>query len=370
MGKRIVWVLGAGFSVPLGGPMLKDLLSLESRRDIEDKHPQSNDPGVYWLYHYGRKFKDGWLSTQDPVGAGENLWEHAEDYLQQLDTAARDGAGVLAKRLSDVLTGYQRAWMSRKQIPYRAVELPAIAAHAKRYVAAECISFLDKSKASDEHWQPYQDWASKLGPQDVILTFNYDTVLERISGGRIGFILDADEWNAQESAHSAPRALKLHGSVNWRWDRAGNKIVRAADDFAESCKDDELVIATPGPSKQDAVSQKLHELWACAEEALSTAEVIVFIGYRFPRTDATARRRLLGAVRRNQSEELNLYSVLGPHSEDTARMTRMLELACLGRPALVPVASGSGGKVNPIFYVAAEPLWAQDFLDLWARERL
>src|SRR5262245_21874951 len=34
----IVWVLGAGFSQPLGGPMLADLLSLESREDILESH--------------------------------------------------------------------------------------------------------------------------------------------------------------------------------------------------------------------------------------------------------------------------------------------------------------------------------------------
>jgi hypothetical protein len=49
------------------------------------------------------------------------------------------------------------------------------------------------------------------------------------------------------------------------------------------------------------VSEIINKLWIEAKEALRMADVVVFMGYRFPPTYAEARGQLLDALRENTS---------------------------------------------------------------------
>lgn len=136
----IVWILGAGFSRPLGGPLLGKLLSPESERDLHIRYskmpqlwtPQAN--AARWLYRYGR-------NEPAPVGAGsfikgENLWEDAEQYLDYLDTAAEKGAGSPAcDRLLEILGDPKVVNLLRLQLG--AAMLIPMAAAARRLLSAE-----------------------------------------------------------------------------------------------------------------------------------------------------------------------------------------------------------------------------------------
>jgi len=98
--NKIAWVLGAGFSAPLGGPMLKDLFSLALHHEVSAMYKFTETTAynpdvqymddVMWLYHYGRRFEQGrltpWITSavgnfQEP---GEILWDHAEQFLDSL----------------------------------------------------------------------------------------------------------------------------------------------------------------------------------------------------------------------------------------------------------------------------------------------
>lgn len=363
MGAKVVWVLGAGFSKPLGGPMLADLLSLESRRDILEQHPTKDDPGVYWLYHYGRKFPDGFLKDRgesySPTIRGENLWEHAEDYLDKLDTAAHSPAGPLAARLIRILEN----WKSGASPPQGAYpnglnegqkRLAFVAEMARRYVAAECVNFTNKTTEEAEQWRPYREWVRSLAKDDVLLTFNYDTVIERADKrDRVVVVRSDRDWDKAER-DLAPCLLKLHGSVNWKWD--GKSLVEASNNFAESANASEIVIATPGFSKQAAVAKQLGTLWQLAQLALKLARAVIFIGYRFPPTDAQARQELLGAIRENTEAHLDLHTVLGPRQDsDTLRLGALLRSSC---------------PITRSYSMTQHPLWCEDFLTVWERKRL
>ena len=91
---RVVWIIGAGFSRPLGGPLLTDLFSWKSERDLEARYPKDRFPRLHghvpqtarWLFHYGTRFDQG--KPRYYIADGEALWQDAEGFLDYLDVAA------------------------------------------------------------------------------------------------------------------------------------------------------------------------------------------------------------------------------------------------------------------------------------------
>lgn len=67
--RKIVWILGAGFSRSLGGPLLADLFSQEKRLELKERYPECD---ALWrftevvvastLFAYGNGVPEGWLS--------------------------------------------------------------------------------------------------------------------------------------------------------------------------------------------------------------------------------------------------------------------------------------------------------------------
>ena len=109
---RTVWILGAGFSRPLGGPLLPDLLSPETPENLAAVYG-SDQPHLlntfatqtaHWLYNYGTRFRYGRLSGWS--GDGASLWRDAEEYLDYLDLAAQNTLGKAANRLKPLIDNY------------------------------------------------------------------------------------------------------------------------------------------------------------------------------------------------------------------------------------------------------------------------
>lgn len=137
-----------------------------------------------------------------------------------------------------------------------------------------------------------------------------------------------------------------------------------ADDFALTCKPEELAIATPRPSKLKE-AKGFESIWNLACEALDTADAIVFIGFRFPETDAYARERLLEAIGKNSGPlMLHVNVVLGRPGPDTDRLSALLHLAGRRRQRPTNVVA-----VPPV-HVPVHPLYGQDFLAMFRRDDL
>jgi hypothetical protein len=103
-------------------------------------------------------------------------------------------------------------------------------------------------------------------------------------------------------------------------------------------------------------AQGFESIWKLACEALETADAIVFVGFRFPETDAYARERLLGAIRKNKSERaLTIRIVLGKPGPDSERMAALLEATCATR--------GRASGTNTLRWQTplVLPLYGQDF---------
>ncbi len=65
--RRIVWILGAGFSKPLGAPLLDDLFlpatwdlyAIQYGESRFSKLRSKTAEAVHWLYNHGRRFTLG-----------------------------------------------------------------------------------------------------------------------------------------------------------------------------------------------------------------------------------------------------------------------------------------------------------------------
>jgi len=352
-----VWILGAGFSKPLGGPLLADMLSPESQQDLRIRYPDNPhlksraESCVRRIYAYGHKSP----SRHHADKAKARLWEHAEEFLDYLDAAAKNANSPAAKRIA-VLASMVRATGEPPNDP----GVEELQTAARRLVAAECCAFLDGADPETEKWQPYREWSRSLNDgTNAVITFNYDTVLEHLNSGVV--VLGDDDYREARKSKQAP-IFKMHGSVAWRRTADGAFEHADANDFALTCADSELAIATPGPGKA-SLCEELRETWERAIQALKTADAIVFLGYRFPPTDASARSMLLEALRENKRPHVDVHIVLGPNvnTADPMRLEHLAKCALemAGRWELGP--EPEPGDADGTFKVRKHPLWAEDF---------
>ncbi len=357
----VVWILGAGFSRPLGGPLLPQLLSKASRArtlaSFRDGYEQLRTPAFGMI----RKMLElyGWENTEPAARA----WRDAEEFLELLDFAAESQPGSSVRR---VVAHYCGSGKEFEDSQYLALSLVA-----KRLVAAECC-FFAPHEAQFEKWAPYRQWARQLKSSDTVVTFNYDTVVEAVAS-EVERPIDLG-LPAEDRAGGATCVLKLHGSVGWQR-RSDGGVVRAPDPtFAVACPPEELCIASPGPSKGRFASTMKH-LWDKALQAIKYAEAVVFVGYRFPPSDAIARERVLRALAETGTTNnalIAVHTVLGPNRDpDSVRLEQMLHHALRDggrddKQTLVPGAPRPGR----FYEITAWPLWAEDFLGLVRRDAL
>lgn len=140
--EKIVWVLGAGFSQPLGGPLLTDLLTQQSRNKLLACYP-----GKDWIVSRVAKTVRDLYSSHRYVSEatpGARLWANAEEFLTYLDTAAE--GSLRHRRTIDQLTGELKEFAPS---PHK-----AMAGMARRLIAAECSAFLSGTRLGSELWGP------------------------------------------------------------------------------------------------------------------------------------------------------------------------------------------------------------------------
>lgn len=354
--------------------MLSELLSPRSFDDclLEYKEVIEQARDVARLYAYGagpemaRQWNATYPGTINPEG--RRVWEHAEEFLEQLDFASEKSQLVGAQEAAERLARLADA--SDPKEKKHSVEVIRGYHHlAQRLVAAECCRFLKNNHMFLERWQPYKRWVSHLDGSDTIVSFNYDRVVELSHDGlandleeemlvadrdygetsqqylqlkekftRINATSPTVVLNASDLELGGPKLFKLHGSVDWKPALApyADSVpwqVSGTSDYAVKCEEPTLAIATPGEGKHYASKGQLAPLWHWAWKAISEAQVIVFLGYRFPPSDAFARSTLLSAVRANKKNKVCVHIVLGDSDRDASRLRQLLNHS-LGFPTL------------------------------------
>ncbi len=380
---RIVWILGAGFSRSLGGPLLGNLLTPEAAELIQLAYgghaPElfgDYPDAVRRLYWYGFR-RDGRGLVHWTESGAENLWQDAEQYLDYLDTAAQFDCPARARVLGLLLR-------VAESLPNECETLKKLTTLGRRLLAAECCAFMEGVANLSEQWAPYRRWLQKglfEWGKDTVITFNYDLVPEMVAHA-----LDRRDWFQYKALSDVDAPLlrndkislllKLHGSVNWtiEHDNSGNPTGVNTDSgihAALECPAHKLAIAGPGPGKQALSKGVFKPYWDLALGAIKEADAIVFVGYRFPPTDAEARERLLDAIRDNQNQYVAIHTVLGPNiqSDDSRRLFGLIRHALIGGGRRrCPAGQEPQYQPQKSYNIEQQPMWAEDFFSIVRRE--
>ena len=335
--KKVVWILGAGFSIPLGGPPLKDLLAPRNRAVVREQagilvegitpeETNRREEIIRDMSIVREIFADG---------SKGGLWSHAEDFLDVLETANHaENAGFRSAGQVQI----QKMLENENQM--RRIGIKELTKAARHAIAFDCSVFLRAADVNSEKWEPYRDWARTLDGNDSVVTFNYDCIPDLLAEQHPSNLCvappDTEPFKATlVSAKNANQAcvLKVHGSLDWG--RDDKRVFKAKKKDGSPNRDasllwnsnDEFAIGVPGPSKRDLIAQALQHIWDEAMARIGSADIVVLLGYRFPPTDSMARLGVLRAIRDNKAEMLRVVTVLGPNNPDEPRLKHLLESA-------------------------------------------
>jgi hypothetical protein len=185
-----VFILGAGFSKQVGLPLATELTSLilegTELKEVEDMQD--------WLADFKQRLAALEGKGGDASGFGINI-EELFDFArydielwrmrQQLEPVDR-GAGITAWRTAEDIS----TWL--------------------RYMEKELVHVIwDAQKKAG--LEPIKRFTAELLPDDAVLTFNYDTLLE------CALSAQGKPWNhgLNDSSNGGVTVLKMHGSVDW-----------------------------------------------------------------------------------------------------------------------------------------------------------
>jgi hypothetical protein len=320
------WILGAGFSRRLGGPLLPELLTAVSLATLRHRHPGT------WLVEDVCAYCVEALR----IGVQRGWWANAEEYISALGS----GDPTHAHNLDELLRGLHlppenyialRVWSdsqatSDRHDPPRQGELDERAmmvlwTTAIRLIAAQCMDFVERSKYDPEAWLCYDRWVKALPQEDVLISFNYDEVVEQVfaRNGKLLRVPNPRKERVPESPEGTQLLLKLHGGVNVR-----DTILDPPEpDSIANLKRNPAALAVPGRSKSDECMTQYDRLWELASRVISTCDSVVLVGYSCPPSDEMAKAMLIDSLAKNTGR-LPVQIVLGPRSPDAPRLVAML----------------------------------------------
>lgn len=362
--RKTVWILGAGFSRSLGGPLLTDMFRQEVEGDVAQFYASLGSQDLarqlVWvqaIYNFGR-------------ADTERRWENAEEFLAFVDAATGDAPTPLAQA---TLRGIiERCRIAPDPIRPETTKpgndgmfaccVQDICRTVHRALAVECSRFLWAVTTVDERWYPYSEWANSLDENlDTVITFNYDSALSRIPGvgGVFRFLLPG-----RNPPSPGVPVFHLHGCVEWE---RGNNGVQRSRLEAILAQNRSPAIAAPGRSKMSGIDESY---WEQAMKKLREADAVAIVGYSFPKTDAFARMKLLESLGAFNGRNTRLISiVLGPNVS-SPESQRVLELVRYrtgqSRNVLVDPTDkqrdAAQDLVGGITEIRRHRLWAEDFL--------
>lgn len=321
MAGHVALVLGAGFSKPAGGPLLRELLT-------EEPIAHSEAEG-------------GALTALSLLTQGR---QSVEDVFTEVWREARTGGSV---------TVQDETWIASYLLHQLVVHLVSVCGHLRL-------------RQSGKTWMNYCRFFDDLfrNSRSVsVITFNYDLLVEQILdhlnlrfdyGSAEGIRFD-DSTRRRRLSQANPqvRIMKLHGSANWGVCRGCARSGTALDLVTAFdrpyvptrrrrclvCRSKYLEAGIIPPILGKAgEARHVEPVWRTARKALARAREIIVIGYSLPSADEEAKSLL--------------------H-----------EVRFLGRRPRIRIACGPGGAPNTYREVfnrfTDTKLYAEELLSTW-----
>lgn len=367
-----VYVIGAGVSMSAGYPLGWELFDKVDQFDrYMGAWTHRFDFGAEWP-----KLND-WLSnTSNPLIAESYRARKLEHLFTVLDLASMlstENLGAIARGIhghpgarAKAAKDYEAfAETIEKHRWYRNILLFAL----ERYF--DYLHNRDKGEWTAGAWQQLEAFGDKLRTNDLVVTFNYDSTLERVllqrgkwspkNGYGFELVFQATEGDDTkvEFTDSAVTVLHLHGSVGWYgkpWHRAGYVPATGGggsvgrEEFGPTPLEtpvalDPIFLHGLGINAVDAMLPRrppqedqilLHpsflkdyeqegslnnvftKLWRTAAKALREAERVFVIGYSLPPADSAAVTLLVTNCERAK------VRVINPSVPDSHRLRALL----------------------------------------------
>ena len=218
-------------------------------------------------------------------------------------------------------------------------------------------------------WAVLEQFGQLLAPEDVVITFNYDSTIERVLlkqgkwspsdgyGLPVFFQQSSSDKTKVEFLPSSVKILHLHGSIGW-YRKPHNRadyplppeggafpaealspglfensisldplflrdigIIPAVDaSLPNPPSNDYKVLLAPSFLKNYEEQPIFSQVWKMAGEALRKADQVVIIGYSLPPADSAAMTLLLSNC------DPNKVDVVNPNAEVLERYRRLLKL--------------------------------------------
>lgn len=310
--RKIAYVLGAGFSfgsdhtAPIGRHQVHMPLQFTLFEEL-------------CRFHYKR------ITRLDKIAKVIRQYFSPNTYRATRGRGSSRHQDLFGLSVEEVVTFFDEIVTNRKE----GFEEIDSAARKLQEFTVELISHLSTTGSPGQN-QLLRIFAKRLMQTDVVVTFNWDTILDRVLSNQIKY-----RWHAswgygrtvrREFTYPArqppaipqkyPRLLKLHGSINWTaaaaqpdprrsisraWDPGGRfrdvvmmppKMIKP-EVWGRQQTDD----PSPGSGGNGQVSKDFYRrLWAEAEKQLSRCRRLVFIGYSFPPADFAVGNMLRRAI--------------------------------------------------------------------------
>lgn len=268
MKKRVLYFLGAGFSAPLGLPVMSNFISKSTDQYLTD--PEQ--------YKYVKRVIDHIARLSRAKNYFEADMHNIEEVMSILDIEEKCGKEGFTKDFKDYLIGVIRHYTPEIKTHfvnnnqwYRSLvsENTTANRYADFVLSLFNVAYLFYSNNRiDGHAVPSNN------KQDYsVITMNYDIVLESLAAAsfpHLNLQFKSDPLPDPMDWSSGPYLAHLHGSIETG------------------------VIIPPTSSKSH--DPEIREAWKLGYQLLSTADEIRFIGYSLPVTDAYVRYLLKSAI--------------------------------------------------------------------------
>jgi len=258
-----LFILGAGFSRPAGGPLLREMLD-------ETNEQNKAIVGEFWE-------TAEWQVIRRLVSTLPQDEQNVEGVFNALSSRAFLGKNVgryAARTLMDRLVGYVAALVGGRVRSPRGMEV--------------YDHFLRDVLGNDE---------------SAIISFNYDFVLEELlmegyGGLDYGFPATSRyRYYRLRNARKGPYLFKLHGSINWvicgvcRTIWLHDRLAlgrRGAPCPRSSCQGKLRLLIIPPMWNKEPVAKDIELLWREASALFPQSEEVLIIGFSFPHADRLA----------------------------------------------------------------------------------